>query len=85
MELNKFDELQSLICGIQYIVEHYPDECYYYENPLDDELCRTVAYNVRGRGKSPIHPPYLVVNVGSGVSILAVDGMNKFRRVSGTR
>lgn len=54
-------------------------ECYYFENPLNDEVCKKVVFN------QPLHPPYLVVNVGSGVSVLFVDGTDKFRRVTGTR
>ena len=29
------------------------------------------------------HYPYLLVNIGSGVSMVRVDGENKFQRVSG--
>ncbi|VDP01845.1 unnamed protein product [Soboliphyme baturini] len=78
LRFHKFDELHSLITGIRYIVDHNPTECYYYENPLDESTCRRAVF-LRSLG-----PRFLVVNIGSGVSVLAVDGPDKFRRVTGT-
>lgn len=36
MRLHKFDELDSLIRGIEFIEANNPDECYYWDNPRGD-------------------------------------------------
>lgn len=79
IKLHKTDELDSIIIGIHYIDKFNSDrECYYLENPLDDAKCVKVPYDF----SQPY--PYLVVNIGSGVSILAVYSSNSYRRVSGS-
>ncbi|KAK3868853.1 hypothetical protein Pcinc_025779 [Petrolisthes cinctipes] len=79
LTLHKFDELDSLISGIEYIEDNNMDsECYYFLNPRSPNLCQKVTYDF----SNPY--PFLVVNIGSGVSILAVDGPDDYRRVSGT-
>lgn len=78
LELHKFDELDSLISGIHYIELNHPEETFYFDCPLDDTKCRMVPYSIRDLY------PYLVVNVGSGVSILLVESRTKYRRVWGT-
>lgn len=78
LELHKFDELDSVIHGIHFMEAYNPHECYYIEDPLDEEKCRMVPFDFS-------HPyPFLVVNIGSGVSILAVYSPDKYKRVSGT-
>ena len=67
MELLKFDELKSLIDGVHYI--HYinpSNECFYYKDPFDDRGC----FSKENYDFSNPYP-YLVVNIGSGVSIIA--------------
>lgn len=77
--LHKTDELDSIIIGIHYIDKFNSDrECYFLDNPLDDANCVKVPYNF----SQPY--PYLVVNIGSGVSILAVYSSNSYSRVSGS-
>ncbi|KAF2902122.1 hypothetical protein ILUMI_04055 [Ignelater luminosus] len=78
MKLAKFDEFDSLIKGMQYIDAHNPTECYYWANPTDESKCAKVNYDF----SNPY--PFLVVNIGSGVSVLAVYGPNNYKRVSGT-
>lgn len=80
MELLKFDELKSLIDGVHYI--HYinpSNECFYYKDPFDDRGC----FSKENYDFSNPYP-YLVVNIGSGVSIIAVRSPTDFQRVSGT-
>jgi type II pantothenate kinase len=78
LELHKFDELDSLIHGIHYIEAYNPQECYFLTDPLSDDKCNKVPYDFS-------HPyPFLVVNIGSGVSIIAVYSPDKFKRVTGT-
>uniref|UniRef100_A0A2P2I0A6 pantothenate kinase n=1 Tax=Hirondellea gigas TaxID=1518452 RepID=A0A2P2I0A6_9CRUS len=78
LDLHKFDELDCLIRGIEHIEDQNYHECYYYLNPGDQKDYTTGTYDFS-------HPfPFLVVNIGSGVSMLAVDGPDSYRRVSGT-
>ncbi|KAK5649467.1 hypothetical protein RI129_000496 [Pyrocoelia pectoralis] len=78
MKLAKFDEFDSLIKGMQYVDAHNPAECYYWAQPTDDKKCCKVTYDL----SNPY--PFLIVNIGSGVSVLAVYGPNNYKRVSGT-
>lgn len=78
LHLHKSDELESLIGGLLYIEENHPSEVYYWANPTDETKCVKVKYDF----KNPY--PFLLVNIGSGVSILAVYGPNNFKRVTGT-
>lgn len=82
LQLHKLDELDCLIRGVLYIdsvVSSGPSECYYLEDPTDPDHCTQKPY--------PLENPYplLLVNIGSGVSILAVYSENNYKRVTGTR
>ncbi len=80
LQLHKYDELECLIKGIHYIDRCNPlSECYYWTNPANSQLCEKHPFDFR----NPY--PYLVVNIGSGVSILAVKSATEYSRVSGTR
>lgn len=77
--LHKTDELDSIIYGIHYIDKYNSErECYFLEDPLDDDKCVKVHYDF----SRPY--PYLVVNIGSGVSILAVYSSTSYSRISGS-
>jgi type II pantothenate kinase len=79
MKLHKFDELESLIHGLEFIEEYNFMECYYLKCSKDDDShYEKIPFDF----KNPY--PFMVVNIGSGVSILAVTGPGKFRRVTGT-
>jgi len=79
LQLHKYDELGCLLKGIHYIDRFNPgSECYYFRNPRDTDACEKAAYDFH----NPY--PYLVVNIGSGVSILAVRSKTDYSRVSGT-
>ncbi|XP_071947947.1 pantothenate kinase 3-like [Antedon mediterranea] len=80
MSLQKHDELNCLIKGIHFIDEHINNECYYWKNPNPQNLEDSVKTPFDFRDPYP----YMVVNIGSGVSILVVESQDKFRRVSGT-
>ncbi|CAH1953885.1 unnamed protein product [Acanthoscelides obtectus] len=78
MKLAKFDEFDSLLKGLQYIDKNNPSECYYWANPTEPSKCFKVNHDFS-------HPyPFLIVNIGSGVSVLAVYSATNYRRVSGT-
>lgn len=78
MSLHKFDELDSLVGGVEFVEGANPRELYYWQDPADDSLASKQTYDFA----SPY--PFLLVNIGSGVSILAVRGPGEHARVSGT-
>jgi type II pantothenate kinase len=62
--------------GLNFLLDHVPDECYYLPDFTHPQILSSTPL-------SPIYP-YLLVNIGSGVSILRVDSENRYERVSGT-
>ncbi|KAJ6658603.1 hypothetical protein lerEdw1_019991 [Lerista edwardsae] len=81
LQLCKLDELDCLIRGVLYIDSvgfNGHSECYYFENPTDPEKCHKLPFNL----ENPY--PLLLVNIGSGVSILAVYSEDNYKRVTGT-
>ncbi|XP_009288964.1 PREDICTED: pantothenate kinase 2, mitochondrial isoform X1 [Aptenodytes forsteri] len=81
LQLCKLDELDCLIKGVLYIDSvgfNGRSECYYFENPTDAERCQKLPFNL----ENPY--PLLLVNIGSGVSILAVYSKENYKRVTGT-
>jgi type II pantothenate kinase len=98
MYFHKAEEMRSLIKGIEFIAQTNLDECYYYDNPLSDNYkkviwrwssarCSTTDH-IHDDKKCPpaegLQYPYLVCNIGSGVSVVVVSGHNDFKRVSGS-
>ncbi|XP_071604845.1 pantothenate kinase 1 isoform X6 [Heliangelus exortis] len=81
LQLHKLDELDCLIQGLLYVdsvgFNGHP-ECYYFENPTDPEQCQKKPYCL----DNPY--PMLLVNIGSGVSILAVYSKDNYKRVTGS-
>lgn len=78
MNLAKFDELDALIKGILFTETHNPCECYYWENASDISISSKAKFDF----SQPY--PFILVNVGSGVSVLAVRGPDNYKRISGT-
>ncbi|XP_075047457.1 pantothenate kinase 2, mitochondrial isoform X1 [Mixophyes fleayi] len=81
LELWKLDELDCLIKGVLFIDSvgfNGQSQCFYLENPKDPEKCQKIPYAL----ENPY--PLLLVNIGSGVSILAVYSKDDYKRVTGT-
>lgn len=79
IRLEKSDELDSAIYGIHFIDKYNSArECYYIQDPLDELKACPVIYDF----SQPY--PYLVVNIGSGVSILAVYSSTSYSRIWGS-
>uniref|UniRef100_A0A803YLL9 pantothenate kinase n=2 Tax=Meleagris gallopavo TaxID=9103 RepID=A0A803YLL9_MELGA len=81
LQLHKLDELDCLIQGLLYVDSvgfNGQPECYYFENPTDPEQCQKKPYCL----DNPY--PMLLVNMGSGVSILAVYSKDNYKRVTGS-
>ncbi|XP_031171770.1 pantothenate kinase 1a isoform X2 [Sander lucioperca] len=81
LELLKLDELDCLIRGLLFVdrvsFNGHP-EGYYFQNPSDTQSCVKKTCTL----DNPF--PMLLVNIGSGVSILAVYSENNYKRVTGT-
>ncbi|XP_059681252.1 pantothenate kinase 3 isoform X3 [Gavia stellata] len=81
LQLHKLDELDCLVKGLLYIDSvsfNGQAECYYFENASDPDRCQKMPFNL----DDPY--PLLVVNIGSGVSILSVHSKDNYKRVTGT-
>ena len=71
------DEMECLIMGLDFFITEVPMEVFAY-NDADSE--NAVQYqDVR----SDLYP-YLLVNIGSGVSMIKVSGPSQFQRIGGT-
>ncbi len=78
VDLRKCDEMESLILGLHYLCTNYHEECYYWEHPKTDRATK-VPFDLR-----PTPYPCILVNIGSGVSILLVKSDREFKRIGGT-
>lgn len=78
ISLCKFDEMECLIRGLHFLCRRCRNECYYWRNPKEKNTCK-VPFQL---GPNPY--PYIIVNIGSGVSILLVESATSFRRIGGT-
>jgi pantothenate kinase len=70
VSLTKFDEMSSLLKGLDFLFQHVPNECFSVSKGVSQSV--TMKY------------PFLLVNIGTGVSILRVDSAQSFERVSGS-
>ncbi|KQK19089.1 pantothenate kinase 1 isoform X1 [Brachypodium distachyon] len=74
VSLDKLDEMDSVVSGANFLLQNVPGAAFTHMNGK--------------RNSVDISPdnlfPYLLVNIGSGVSILKVNGNRKFERVTGT-
>eukprot|EP00762_Andalucia_godoyi_P003538 ANDGO_04290.mRNA.1 Pantothenate kinase 2 len=77
------DELACLVRGSNFLLQHVPHESFVYD------ASKSTSSPEQARAFSPAIPPsrvfpYLLVSVGSGVSILRVDSEDSFTRISGS-
>ncbi|ORX86478.1 pantothenate kinase 1 [Basidiobolus meristosporus CBS 931.73] len=77
--ITKRDEMYCLIHGLNFLLRNVSNEVYYFVEPEDDTNEETAICDVREEMF-----PYLLVNLGTGVSILKVSGWDDFERVSGS-
>ncbi len=66
-------ELTCLLAGLNFLLHTVPDECFYLSDPVAPETATSVPFEL----EKPIYP-YLLVNIGSGVSILRVDSPDRY-------
>jgi pantothenate kinase len=91
IEILQADELECLIRGMLYALTHIQNECYTFrrDNGQSEEFQSPSRKEHTKKVSLPREQldntfPYLVVNIGSGVSILKVCGPNDYERVSGS-
>ncbi|KAI9757360.1 MAG: hypothetical protein M4579_003474 [Chaenotheca gracillima] len=74
VEVLREDEMECLIIGLDFFITEIPNEVFTY-NDSDP---------MRFQQASPNVYPYLLVNIGSGVSMVQVSGPRQYERVGGT-
>lgn len=115
IRMEKYDELDSLVAGMQFILSDVVGECHtFIPEDSDDKSASTTASTMDSMGTSPTATlnnvissprvddwwwsrkvkrdmaaesstyPYLLVTIGTGVSVLRVDGPRRYERISGS-
>ncbi|KAG7395019.1 hypothetical protein PHYBOEH_004384 [Phytophthora boehmeriae] len=83
IELERYDEIKCTITGLHLLLTTLSDEVYTFEDvdfsSLAASRVKTIQYDV----DEDIYP-YLLVSIGSGVSVLYVKGPGDYERVSGS-
>lgn len=79
-EIQRFEEMEGLTKGLDFFIHKVTDEIFTY-NDVDGET--SVKIDADNNAQPPIYP-YLLVNIGSGVSILKVTARNVYSRVGGS-
>lgn len=74
--VDKVDELTCLITGCNFLLKNISDEAFVYNRNGSPEYEFQTA--------DPHVFPYMLVNIGSGVSILKVESDNCYERIGGT-
>ncbi|TYZ57306.1 hypothetical protein PybrP1_008020 [[Pythium] brassicae (nom. inval.)] len=81
--LEKYDEIDCTILGLNFLLTTLSDEVYTFEDvdfkSLAASRVKVIHYDV----DEDVFP-YLLVSIGSGVSVLHVKGPDDFERVSGS-
>lgn len=79
--ISRFDEMECLIRGLNMFIHKIPDEVFTYN---DQDGSRNVVLPQTSSTEDDAIYPYLLVNIGSGVSILKADGPDIFSRIGGS-
>lgn len=91
--LSTLDEMQCTVAGLNFLLTSVENEVYIYQpkpaptNQVSQKLSITVP-NLKSHSSfiktNPNPFPYLLVNIGSGVSIVKVTDHDKYERISGS-
>lgn len=77
VNVQREDEMECLIMGLDFFITEIPMEVFTYDDVNPDDAVRYQET------RSDIYP-YLLVNIGSGVSMIKVSGPSQFQRIGGT-
>ncbi|KAF1791318.1 Type II pantothenate kinase [Phytophthora cactorum] len=83
IELEKYDEIDCTILGLHLLLTTLPDEVYTFEVVDFNSLAASRVKTIRTDTEEDVYP-YLLVSIGSGVSVLYVKGPGDYERVSGS-
>ncbi|KHJ94292.1 pantothenate kinase [Oesophagostomum dentatum] len=78
LELHKVKEMDCLVRGTNFLMRNIEAESFTYDH--HNETCRYHFETIR----PSMICPYLLVNVGTGVSVFKVDGDGQYERVGGS-
>ncbi|XP_049851308.1 uncharacterized protein LOC126325855 isoform X2 [Schistocerca gregaria] len=78
ININKLDEMEMLVSGLDFVLNHIENEVFTYSHEMRKQQFLSTAMS------RPDDKPYLLVNIGSGVSILKITPEKTFQRVSGS-
>ncbi|CEG43965.1 pantothenate kinase [Plasmopara halstedii] len=84
IELQKTDEMDGLIQGLNFVLKYAPDECYTFVNVIPGTGLGSATRKMLPKPNKRDLYPFLLVNIGSGVSIIKITGELNYERVSGT-
>ncbi|KAI5197840.1 hypothetical protein AUEXF2481DRAFT_37956 [Aureobasidium subglaciale EXF-2481] len=77
VDVMREDEMECLIQGLDFFITEIPNEVFTYHDEDQDNLIHYADT------RADVYP-YLLVNIGSGVSMIKVEGPSKFQRIGGT-
>ncbi|KAI7503627.1 pantothenate kinase 4 [Hortaea werneckii] len=77
VDVQREDEMGCLIMGLDFFITEIPMEVFTYNDTDPDNA---VVYQ---EARSDVYP-YLLVNIGSGVSMVKVSGPSQYQRIGGT-
>jgi len=76
------DEMEALVSGVSYLIQNVPQSIYEFERHKEEDMPKKRYLSIHDQSLSTY--PRLVVNVGSGVSVLYCEGPKQYRRVGGS-
>ncbi|CAH0520620.1 unnamed protein product [Peronospora belbahrii] len=83
IELEKYDEINCTILGLHLLLTTLSDEMYTFEVVDFDLLAASRPKTILLDANESVYP-YLLISIGSGVSVLYVKGSEDYERVSGS-
>ncbi|KAK1944590.1 Pantothenate kinase 3 [Phytophthora citrophthora] len=83
IELEKYDEIDCTILGLHLLLTTLSDEVYTFEVVDFNSLAASRVKTIQTDTDEDVYP-YLLVSIGSGVSVLYVKGPGDYERVSGS-
>ncbi|KAK9473593.1 fumble-domain-containing protein [Dipodascopsis tothii] len=84
VEICREDEMECLIIGLDFFISEIPAEVFTYSELPNEAFTHGDAHPMAFvEPKTNIYP-YLLVNIGSGVSMIMVSGPQQFKRIGGS-